>query len=206
MRRIESAAGLIFLTFDDGPDPSTTPLILDILKRTNSKATFFLVAKKAKQHPALVRKILADGHAIGNHSLDHRYTAFFAGRDRMLAWVDESIRMLADAGAKHPIGFRPPAGIVNPKLVAALKLRGLPLVLWERRFYDTVFPWTPSDARRAARSIREGAIVLLHDGRGVSWLEHSGTALEEFVATVKNRGLNFQTLTREHGDTQMEAK
>lgn len=203
LRRVETAVGVIFLTFDDGPHPLTTPLILDILKRNDSKATFFLVAEKAKQYPEIVRMILSEGHSIGNHSLDHKYSAFFAGRHRMQKWVDESFKMLADAGVSNPIGFRPPAGVVNPELVSALRLRRLRLILWDTRFYDTVFNWTPGDARKAAQSVRDGAIVLLHDGAGVPWLEHSGTALEEYLVTAKSHGFSFQALTHDHCNTKI---
>src|SRR5688572_27569417 len=61
----------IYLTFDDGPDPEVTPLLLDLLKKKNAKATFFLVGTKIEAHPELVSQIIANGHGIGNHSYDH---------------------------------------------------------------------------------------------------------------------------------------
>ncbi len=196
VRTIENSGAEVYLSFDDGPDPRTTPRILEILRANESKATFFLVAEKARRHPELVRQILSDGHAIGNHSLDHRFVAFFGGKNRMLDWIDKSEKVFSDLGVPDSVGFRPPVGIVTPELAWALKLRNLHLILWDTRFFDTVFNWTEACARRSAQSVRGGAIVLLHDRTGVRWLDHSGIALEKYISTARARGFSFQALTR----------
>ena len=77
IRRVPTQNKEVFLSFDDGPSPEITPFILDHLKMSNSKASFFLITEKAQQHQAIVERIKTEGHAIGNHSKDHNYTHYF---------------------------------------------------------------------------------------------------------------------------------
>lgn len=197
IRVFPKSVSSIYLTFDDGPDDVATPIVLDLLRAAKCSATFFLIAEKAKQSPQLVRKILEDGHTIGNHSLDHRYAAFFQSQQSMLNWIDASTAVFESLTNASLVGFRPPAGIVNPKLVAALRARSLPLILWNKRFYDTAFDWTPAKAERAAKTLKAGSVVLLHDSADVSWIKNGSESLEVFLDTAKHRGLRFEALTRD---------
>lgn len=197
VRRIYGSEASIHLTFDDGPDAAATPMVLDALRELQCQATFFLVAEKAKIYPALVRRILEEGHAVGNHSADHRYRSFFRGRTAMLEWIDSSLDTFRALGVSDLVGFRPPAGVVTPELIWALQTRQIPLVLWNTRFYDTVFAWSERTARRSAEMVKPGAIVLLHDSEGSGWQKDGAPALRKFVEVARRRGLRFQTLTRQ---------
>src|SRR6185503_6150463 len=119
------------------PDPEGTPQVLQMLAQNGAHATFFLVADRAAQHPDLVATIREQGHAIGNHSLDHRYGVFFKGRQAMLSWVQKAEQTFAALGCTT-VGFRPPVGVRTPELYWALHKLGLPMVLWRRRFFDKV--------------------------------------------------------------------
>ncbi|MES2855743.1 MAG: polysaccharide deacetylase family protein, partial [Bdellovibrionota bacterium] len=88
--RANETAPKIYLTFDDGPDRESTPLVLDVLRAKNVRSTFFAIAEKARENPELIRRIIEEGHSIGNHSIDHKYGVFFKGRNAMLKWIDSS--------------------------------------------------------------------------------------------------------------------
>jgi len=147
------------LTFDDGPQAGSTPQLLDILKRHQARATFFMLGHFAVQYPELVRRIAQDGHAIGNHSWDHASFPFITGRQRR-----EQIRACARAIA--PYGqrlFRPPYGEQN--------LASWFDIVWMRHkvilFNCEVGDWFDTDPHRMAEALVQkvtpGSIVCLHD-------------------------------------------
>jgi peptidoglycan-N-acetylglucosamine deacetylase len=149
------------LTFDDGPDGATTPLLLDLLARHRARATFFMVGAAARRHPALVARAAAEGHAIGHHTDDH---VSLAGLDR--ATVRAQIAGGFDAVGPHGVRlFRPPYGHLDPAAWWAARRGGHEVVAWSGHVED----WTELDAATLAARLRAalhpGAIVLLHDGR-----------------------------------------
>jgi peptidoglycan/xylan/chitin deacetylase (PgdA/CDA1 family) len=197
VRSVPSQSRTIFLTFDDGPDQDSTPVVLDVLARKGVPATFFLIAEKSRGQTLLVSRMKDEGHAFGNHSLDHRYRNFFRGHLRVREWIEESQRQLFAQGVKDSVGFRPPAGILTPPLVRAASELNEPLVLWSERFYDAVFPWTLSRALNSAARIRGGAIVLLHDRQSASKAVGFSSILAGYIDGLRARGFEFSALTRE---------
>ena len=195
LRSIPTTPKKIYLTFDDGPDPVGTPAVLDLLKRTGARATFFVIAKRLADHPDLVRRILDEGHALGNHSWDHRYGIFFAPPARIGEWVDIAQLEFSKLGAAgRSVGFRPPAGVVTPRLRQVLGDRGIPLILWNERFFDSVWPWPQWLARRSAARLGGGSIVLLHDSRRRLMATHFERTLEIYVRDLAARGFELATL------------
>src|SRR3954464_6968769 len=98
IRSLPTQTKNIYLTFDDGPDPVGTPAVLDVLKAKNAKSTFFLIAEKARAYPAVVERIQREGHAIGNHSLDHLYRRYFSGRRKLGHWIADAEQVFAEMG------------------------------------------------------------------------------------------------------------
>lgn len=186
----------LFLTFDDGPDAFSTPQVLNVLLNEQAPATFFIVAQKAQSERALVERILADGHAIGNHSLDHKYSAFFGSQQKMNDWIWESEKAFAEM-LVEPVGFRPPAGVVTPPLKEALKAKGLPLVLWQTRFFDTRFQWTPAKAESSLVEAQGGDIILLHDRQSAKRISQFCEALTHYIRLARSQGFTFERLTAE---------
>jgi peptidoglycan/xylan/chitin deacetylase (PgdA/CDA1 family) len=186
----------IYLTFDDGPSPWATRRILQVLKDENVLASFFLVAERALAHQDILREILSAGHTIGNHSFDHTYGAFFASQKKIDAWIQLSKDRFSELHVET-IGFRPPAGVVTPPLKRALKRLQEPLILWTVRFYDAVFPWTPSRARRSLKKTPMGAIILLHDSQPPSRVEAFCETLKIYIRAAKEQGFEFGLLTAE---------
>jgi peptidoglycan-N-acetylglucosamine deacetylase len=204
VRHIENSGRSLFLTFDDGPDPLSTPAVLEVLKTHSVPATFFQVAETAKREKNLTREIINQGHAIGNHSLDHGYRSFFSGLSSMVRWIER-----ADAIFKEleiaTVGFRPPAGVRTPELHRALVQLKIPLVLWDKRYYDTQFLWTIERAKRSLERINPGAIILLHDRQKESRTRIFAETLSYFITEEKKRGFQFRALTRDLCATGREA-
>lgn len=194
VRRQPTPEPAVYLTFDDGPDPQLTPVILDILKRHGAKGTFFVITERARQQSELIQRILQEGHAIGDHSWDHRYRNYFVSRSQLEAWIEKGRRGLEDLIGPRSVGFRSPAGVVTPKLVKVLRDKNIPLILWNRRFFDTAYRFTAEKAKRAAQQIAPGDILLLHDGNNRDAATFTA-GLERLLETGKARGLRFERLS-----------
>lgn len=152
------------LTIDDGPDPEVTPQVLDLLRREGVKATFFLIARRAEQHPALVRRIVAEGHALGNHSFKHRHDFSLLGPRGFATEIERAQAVFERLVGQRPAWFRAPAGLRNPFLDPVLHRLGLTLVSWTRRGFDTRERDPAVVLARLTRGLRGGDILLLHDG------------------------------------------
>ena len=159
-----SARGAVALTFDDGPDPVTTPAVLDLLERRGARATFFCIGRRAAAHPDVVREIARRGHAVGNHTWGHpSHFAWLGPRalEREMRRAQETLGALAGA---PPLWFRAPAGIRSPLLDPVLVRCGLRLASWTRRAFDTVRRDPGRVSRRLTAGLRQGDVLLLHDG------------------------------------------
>jgi peptidoglycan/xylan/chitin deacetylase (PgdA/CDA1 family) len=154
----------IYLTFDDGPDPEWTPRILDLLGEAGAQATFFVIGAEALKAPSLVRRILAEGHALGNHTLSHRHPWTMTSRAAR-AQVRDGAAAISEAAGAAPGLFRPPHGRRRACMTDEAQRLGERVVMWEMSALD----WGPMGvaARIAERlkGVRAGQIVLMHDGR-----------------------------------------
>ena len=154
----------VALTYDDGPDPAATPALLDLLRERGVRATFFLVGARARAHPDLVRRIVAEGHLVGNHSDRHSPATnlwFSARLRRDLAACQQTLTELTGAA---PVYFRPPVGLANHATHPVAAALGLQVVGWRVRGLDT--PRRPPGAviRAILARVGGGDVVLLHDG------------------------------------------
>jgi peptidoglycan/xylan/chitin deacetylase (PgdA/CDA1 family) len=160
-----AARGEIALTIDDGPDPQVTPAVLDLLARHGVRASFFCIAERAARHPELVRRIVAEGHEVQNHTAHHDHRFSLLGTRAYRREIGAAQATLEQLAGVRPSAFRAPAGLRNPLLGPVLHHFGLTLVSWTRRGYDTR---ERDPARVLARligpSLRGGDILLLHDG------------------------------------------
>lgn len=159
-----SHANRVALTFDDGPDPEVTPAVLKILARHQVKATFFCVGRRAEENPELIAEIAEAGHTLGNHTWSHTHAFWFLGPKRLIKEIDSTQEVLQGPDGWSPTYFRAPAGIRSPILDFVLAGRGLKLVSWTRRGFDTVDHDPKRVLRRLTKSLAPGDILLLHDG------------------------------------------
>ena len=187
----QSAVGKpIALTFDDGPWPNTTGQILDFLKKNNVKATFFVVGRQVQLYPQLTKRIVAEGHAIANHTWSHQYHRYNpAGAASEIDKTTELVYKLT--GVKTTL-FRPPGGILNNGLAAYAQQKKYAVVMWSADSLD----WRYNSAQvlrdRILREASAGGIVLMHDGGGNR--AKTVQALPLMVAELKKRGYKFVTV------------
>lgn len=175
------------LSFDDGPNPIATPLILTALRAQGVKATFFLIGERIERYPQLAARIVAEGHQVGNHSYSHPRMVLEHPR-AYAREIDRTDRLIRSLGYRGTIDFRPPYGqklVVLPWLLAR---RHKLSVLWSVDSRD----WHDRDpvtiAQRVERRVSPGSIVLLHD------LPQTALALPEILAGLRRRGYSFRTV------------
>jgi peptidoglycan/xylan/chitin deacetylase (PgdA/CDA1 family) len=203
LRRLPAAAadrGEVGLTFDDGPDPETTPRVFDLLAAAGCRASFFPIGRRAARHPDLVRQAALGGHAVENHTYHHRAHFAFLGPRALLREVGRAQSLIAGLTGRPPTWFRPPAGMRNPWLGPLVAGRGLHLASWSRRGFDTVERDPARVARRLARELAAGDVLLLHDGssaRGAGGRPVVLDALPAVLAALRDRGLHGVELPAE---------
>jgi peptidoglycan/xylan/chitin deacetylase (PgdA/CDA1 family) len=160
---VKTSQKVAALTFDDGPSPQNTPAILDILKRHNVKATFFVLGAYAQQYPDLIQRLDREGHEIGNHSWSHTRLIFkppsFVRRE-----IERTDTLLRDLGYEGYIPFRAPWGNKLVILPWVLKSMNRPHILFDVIAKDWEQPQPYVITQRIKDQIHPGAIVLLHDG------------------------------------------
>jgi len=154
----------VALTFDDGPSPTHTPKVLDLLDRAKVKATFFVIGKKAEAHPEIVRDIVARGHTLGSHGYAHPRTFAMLGKSAVRSDIVRSLDVLEKVTGTRPTLFRPPIGHTNPRIAKVVDELGLTVVGWSVRAIDGLATADATKvAARVVRGLEDGAIVLLHD-------------------------------------------
>lgn len=170
--------GQVALTLDDGPDPEVTPRVLAQLERTGATASFFLIGRRAEQHPDLVAEIVRRGHRVENHTYSHANLFAMHGPRAQAADIDRAQRVLTDLSGRAPVYLRPPAGIRSPLLDWIIGHRGLCLTSWTRRGFDTVDSDAVRVAGRLTRRLRAGDVLLLHDGNAARNAAHRPVVLD----------------------------
>jgi peptidoglycan/xylan/chitin deacetylase (PgdA/CDA1 family) len=164
VERLDGPGRRVALTFDDGPNPPDTTALLDVLAREGVRAVFFLVGAQVEAHPDVVRRVVDEGHVLGNHSFHH---------DDLAAWTPDAVRddlertlaaiRTAVPGAEVPF-FRAPFGRWG-RTVPVARALGMRSVGWSLSVEDWVPPGTHELVRRLG-ALTPGGIVLLHDGGG----------------------------------------
>jgi len=154
----------VAITIDDGPDPEVTPQVLAQLAERGACATFFCVGERVERHAELAREILSRGHDIENHSQRHRHNFSLLGPGAMTAEIARAQDSILRVTGVSPRFFRAPAGLRNPFLDPVLSRLQLRLASWTRRGFDTVNANAEAVYRRLANPLRDGDILLLHDG------------------------------------------
>ena len=163
--RLRARDRAVALTFDDGPNPDATPLILDALAERGVKATFFILGSHAERWPDLVKRVADEGHAVGNHGFYHRKLHF-----KSPAYVRDDLtlgtRAIEAAAHVKPRYFRAPHGFRSPWVTAIAGSLGQRTVGWSLGVWDSDRPGVEAIAERTVSGARPGSILLLHDGDG----------------------------------------
>ncbi|MFV0415356.1 MAG: polysaccharide deacetylase family protein [Chthoniobacterales bacterium] len=187
---IETSRRVVALTFDDGPHAQLTPKLLDLLKKENVKATFYLVGKNAQAYPAIVKRIAEEGHELGNHSWSHPALNRL-GANGVKSQMDRTTRAIQKASGVTVKTMRPPYGATNSRLNRRLNEEfGLKVIMWSVDPLD----WKYRNSKRVANSIltktKPGDIILVHDIH-----PSSVAAMSAVISGLKKRGYHFATVS-----------
>lgn len=167
------------LTFDDGPNENTLS-ILDILKKNNVNATFFCIGKNIEKHPGILKRIMEEGHVVGNHSYSHSNFFDFYRKKRLIAEIRKTDALIESISGKKVQLFRPPYGVTNPSIRRALEVTKHKVIGWNIRSLDGILKDEKIIFARIKKRIAPGGIVLLHDtSHTVAILERLMLYLEE---------------------------
>jgi peptidoglycan-N-acetylglucosamine deacetylase len=181
----------IALTFDDGPDPDSTPRILDTLLENDLKATFFVIGKKAVNHPGLLRRIVDEGHTIANHSYSHHYLIALFSTQKLRTDIQHCNEAIRDITGKEPVFFRPPFGVTNPRYAAVLKDLKMQSIGWSLRSMDTRAKNKYQLINTIISKLKPKDIVLLHDR-----LSLTAETLPDVIGHCREMGIKIEPLPR----------
>ncbi|MHB1653367.1 MAG: polysaccharide deacetylase family protein [Desulfitobacteriaceae bacterium] len=179
---------VVALTFDDGPDPAFTEPILVILKQKQVKATFFVIGENVYQNPSILRRIVAEGHEIGNHSYTHNYN-----RNKVATEIKKTDEVVYTVTGKHTHFYRPPGGYASKSQIETIKNQGYVVTLWSIDSKDWRRPGVDRIVDNVLGNISPGSIVLFHDGGG--FRSQTVEALERVIDALRADGYRFVTLS-----------
>ena len=188
--RGSSGRKAVALTFDDGPDPQTTPELLRLLKKHRVTGTFFVNGRKADLYPQLINEILSHGHCVANHSFNHDVFMAFRSEQTVMRDIEAVQEVLSQHGIT-PLAFRPPAGITSPRLRLVLQTKGMFTVNFSCRARDGGNRWLRHLSQKILRRVRPDDIVLLHDilPRSTSLLPLWVEEIDRILEGIRKKGL-----------------
>jgi peptidoglycan/xylan/chitin deacetylase (PgdA/CDA1 family) len=189
--KTETFEKIISITFDDGPHPINTPLILEILKNKKVPAAFFCLGKNLAGNEKIIKQMIGQGHIIGNHSFSHsKWFDFYSSR-KIRSELLETDRLIGGITGKTPAYFRPPFGVINPLVSKALQGFNRDVVGWNIRSLDTITRNPDKITNRIISSLKPGSIILLHDHTDFS-MEH----LDELLSKIFQSGYSIVPLNQ----------
>jgi peptidoglycan/xylan/chitin deacetylase (PgdA/CDA1 family) len=179
----------VALSFDDGPDSNITPILLDILKKNEISASFFLTGKSIENNKDLVKRIIQEGHIIGSHSNSHSNLYDFYSPKRMVGDLLNVENLILELTGKKTKLFRPPFGVTNPAIWKASRSMSYDVIGWSIRSYDTAIKDKKMILKRITRKLHPGAIILLHDTQAIN-IE----LLPEIIDAIHSKGYKTERL------------
>ncbi|MBP1157103.1 MULTISPECIES: polysaccharide deacetylase family protein [unclassified Paenibacillus] len=184
----------VALTFDDSPDTQFTPQVLDVLKQYNVRATFFLIGSQAEKYPEIVKRIVREGHVIGNHSYDHKLFTKLTD-EKFKAQVLQTQKTLKSLIGYTPRLIRPPYGEISENQLLWASQQGFRIVNWNVDSQDWKQIKRDQVTNNILNHVKTGSIVLQHTGGGPGQ-NLSGTveALPTVIQTLQSRGYKLVTL------------
>ncbi|WGV28655.1 polysaccharide deacetylase family protein [Halotia branconii] len=188
--KLSQGQKVIALTFDDGPWPESTAQVLNILKENNIKGTFFVVGQNVKNYPDLIKRVIAEGHAIGNHTWHHWY--HYMNQQAAAYEVDHTTDLIYKTTGVKTNLFRPPGGIMHNGVVAYARSSKYAIIMWSSDSLDYSRLNVPKLINNVFRLAKPGGIVLMHDGGGNR--TKTVQALPEIITGFRKQGYSFVTV------------
>lgn len=187
---------LVALTFDDGPYPPYTGQVLDVLQEYQVPATFFVIGQNAHDHPELVQRIVAEGHQIGNHTYSHM-DLLKADRETIAAEVIKTNQVIASIIGYPPHVVRPPHGFRDAVVMDVMAEQKMKVVEWSVISRDWTNPGVDTIVSRTVGKVKNGSIILLHDGDGIaasSSRAQTAEAARHIIRELSAQGYKFVTV------------
>jgi peptidoglycan/xylan/chitin deacetylase (PgdA/CDA1 family) len=178
----------VYMTFDDGPHPDTTPQLLELLAENGLHATFFLIGSNCERHPELVKSIHDAGHTIGNHTYSHIPMPLIS-TSKIESEIARTNDIIEQIVGEAPTIFRPPFGIMDHRTAKILKEREMTPVYWGSAPEDWLIPGPSRVIRRVMWKITDGTLIVLHEGGLLA--SQTLTAAKEIVYRCKSLGYQF---------------
>jgi peptidoglycan-N-acetylglucosamine deacetylase len=188
--KLSQGQKVIALTFDDGPWPETTAQVLDILKENNIKGTFFVVGQNVKNYPDLVKRVVAEGHIIANHTWHHWY--HFMNPQTAAYEIDNTTNLIYQTTGVKTNLFRPPGGMMHNGVAAYARSNKYAIIMWSSDSVDYSRPSVSKLINNVFREAKPGGIVLMHDGGGNR--SQTVQALPQIIANFRKQGYSFVTI------------
>ena len=196
--RVKTDKKRVLLTFDDGPSPVWTPKILDELKRENIKAVFFMIGHHVRKYPEIARRVVSEGHAIGNHGYAHSVMFYYtpAEIEEEIKYTEHVIREVTGQTTKY---FRPPKAWLRRNIKKKIKSMGYETILWSLNSKDWVSFNHKSIAQYISKYIKNGDILLFHDSGNVSTTEGGNRrqtvkTISLLARTLRGKGFEFVSI------------
>ncbi|MFI6505298.1 polysaccharide deacetylase family protein [Nonomuraea typhae] len=185
------------LTFDDGPG-QPTPHLLTTLRKAKVKATFFVTGKRVEERPAVLRKAVADGHAIGNHTYGHPSLTALSD-DEISAEIQSTQEIVRRVAGFRPVMFRPPYGDTDDRVLGLAAREGLAQIMWT----GTTLDWQSRDPKKITSAVlrlaRRNGVILMHDV-----VPATAKAMPEIVKELRKRGYHLVTVPELAGRDRLE--
>jgi peptidoglycan/xylan/chitin deacetylase (PgdA/CDA1 family) len=187
----KNSANEIAISFDDGPHAKITPEVLDILKKSGTTATFFCIGKNVNENPTLVKRIVDEGHTLGNHTFSHSYFFDFWNSEKISNDLTQTTNLLLAFGGKQTKLFRPPYGVTTPAIAESVKKLDMTVIGWSIRSLDTVQKNEDKIMKTISRKLRPGSIILFHDR-----LPTTCSLLEKTIKLCNEKGYKIVALDK----------
>lgn len=181
----------INLTFDDGPNPATTPELLVVLSEENVKGTFFFIGENIRRYPELVQAVHQAGHTIANHSLDHMFLPALSTRG-IEKQIDVTNKLITEITATSASLFRPPFGLMDKRAAAILKERRMSAVYWGAMADDYRAIGEATVVKRIMHALPGNELVVLHEGHSTA--QQTINATREIIKRSKELGHTFEPI------------
>lgn len=196
----EKPGKCVVLTFDDGPSPQWTPMILDVLRKRGIRAVFFMLGKHVKKYPETALQVAREGHEIGSHGYSHRLL-WGLTRKEIESEIRSTEEEIFKATGAIPRFFRPAKGWISSFHKAQIKKLGYEIALWSVHSKDWMYFGAEALARSVAARVRPGDIILFHDSGNIFGTEGASRlntvkAVERLCDKLKTDGYRFVTLER----------
>lgn len=193
----------VALTFDDGPNPLTTPRVIDVLDRYHAGGTFFLVGANVERHPEVASLITRRGYEVGNHSEFHANLLPYYLPQQIAADYRRAEDAIARATGTAPRLYRAPHGRISPWMRLTLRQAGMVLIGWDYSPRDWEHPGTDELVKRVTGAVRNGSIILLHDGLDLNDSPDNSQlvdALPRIIEDLQGRGFMLVSVSELLGE------